>query len=256
MCNWETKWLVSWFDCDESLTCRALNSNPRHFGSFTFIPISFGESCLLIPWRAAGRCGMACSNEDHGRSRRPGAEDCGWLGDQEVGWHCVWSAPCMWRQRVLISWLSLKTRVNGLWVVWPQNHSDDFLQFGPKTGGDRFPGLGLKTGNYGLMIWASKSPRRFLGLGLKTKWASVYRLCHKTDSAGHASRSGGLLCLEASLATVSQSGLKTDRCVTTGGARDIITKVVWSSSWRWTGRYDGLRRTLLPLFCHFLYIRP
>jgi hypothetical protein len=24
--------------CDESLTCRGLNLNPRHFGSFTFIP--------------------------------------------------------------------------------------------------------------------------------------------------------------------------------------------------------------------------
>jgi hypothetical protein len=48
-------------------------------------------------------------------------------------------------------------------------------------GGGGFPGLGLETGSSGLVIWASKSPRRFLGLGLKTKQASVYRLCHKTD---------------------------------------------------------------------------
>jgi hypothetical protein len=34
-------------------------------------------------------------------------------------------------------------------------------------GGGGFSGLGLKTGNSGLVIWASKSPRRFLGLGLK-----------------------------------------------------------------------------------------
>jgi hypothetical protein len=30
--------------------------------------------------------------------------------------------------------------------VWPQNHWDGF------------PGLGLKTDSYGLVIWASKSP--------------------------------------------------------------------------------------------------
>jgi hypothetical protein len=48
---------------------------------------------------------MACSDEDHGKNRRPGVEDRGWshrsgtqwLGDQEVGWCCVRSAPCMWR---------------------------------------------------------------------------------------------------------------------------------------------------------------
>ena len=42
----------------------------------------------------------------------------------------------------------------------------------PQNQGRRFPGL---------VIWASKSPRRFLGLGLKTKQASVCRLRHKTD---------------------------------------------------------------------------
>jgi hypothetical protein len=49
---------------------------------------------------------MACSDADHGRSMRPGAEDRGWShrsgtqwpGDREVGWHCVRSAPCTWRQ--------------------------------------------------------------------------------------------------------------------------------------------------------------
>jgi hypothetical protein len=30
-------WSVPWFDCDESLTCHGLNSNPRDFGGFTFI---------------------------------------------------------------------------------------------------------------------------------------------------------------------------------------------------------------------------
>jgi hypothetical protein len=31
------------------------------------------------------------------------------------------------------------------------------------------------------VIWHKKSPRRFLGLGLKTKWAMVCQLHHKTD---------------------------------------------------------------------------
>jgi hypothetical protein len=43
-------------------------------------------------------------------------------------------------------------------LVEPQNQGD---------GG--FPGLGLKTGSSSLVIWASKSPRLFLGLGLETK---------------------------------------------------------------------------------------
>jgi hypothetical protein len=40
-------------------------------------------------------------------------------------------------------------------------------------GGGEFPSLGLKTGSYGLVILTSKSPRRFFGLRLKIKWASV-----------------------------------------------------------------------------------
>jgi hypothetical protein len=69
-------------------------------------------------------------------------------------------AVCTWH---------VETRSAGF-LVEPQN----------QVGGG-FPGLGLKTGSSGLVIWASKSPRRFLCLGLKTKWASVCRLRHKTD---------------------------------------------------------------------------
>jgi hypothetical protein len=58
---------------------------------------------------------------------------------------------------VWFSWFSLKTKVGG------------------------FPGLVLKTGSYGLVIWSTKSPRWFRGLELKTKWAMVCQLCHKTD---------------------------------------------------------------------------
>jgi hypothetical protein len=56
-----------------------------------------------------------------------------------------------------------------------------FLVEPQNQGGGGFPGLGLKTGSSGLVIWASKSPRQFLGLGLKTKQASVCRLRRKTD---------------------------------------------------------------------------
>jgi hypothetical protein len=48
-------------------------------------------------------------------------------------------------------------------------------------GGREFPDLGLKTGSSDLVIWASKSLRQFLSLGLKTKQASVYLLHYKTD---------------------------------------------------------------------------
>jgi hypothetical protein len=48
---------------------------------------------LLVSWCASGNYGMACSDEDRGRSRRLGAEDrrwshrssTRWSGDREVG---------------------------------------------------------------------------------------------------------------------------------------------------------------------------
>jgi hypothetical protein len=61
-----------------------------------------------------------------------------------------------------------------------------FLVEPQNQGGGGFPGLGLKTDSSGLMIWASKSSRRFLGLGLKTKQALVCRLRHKTDGGRSA----------------------------------------------------------------------
>jgi hypothetical protein len=88
--------------------------------SFTFV--WFGESRLLVLWCATGRCGMTCSDEDRGRSRRPGAEDRGrshksgtrWPGGREVRWRRVRSAPGTWRLEAWVSWLSLKTKVDGL----------------------------------------------------------------------------------------------------------------------------------------------
>jgi hypothetical protein len=56
-----------------------------------------------------------------------------------------------------------------------------FLVEPQNQGGGGFPGLGLKIGSYDLMILVSKSPRLFLGLGIKTNQASACRLRHKTD---------------------------------------------------------------------------
>jgi hypothetical protein len=65
---------------------------------------------------------MACSDDYRGRSSRPGAEDRGWShrsgtqwpGGREVRWRRVQSAPGTWILGVRVSWLSLKTKVDGL----------------------------------------------------------------------------------------------------------------------------------------------
>jgi hypothetical protein len=75
----------------------------------------------------------------------------------QVSWRCVRSALCTWRGGARISWLSLKTKVNGLLVVWPQNHWNDFSSvwaskpmatvcewFGLKTTRTVFVGLASK----------------------------------------------------------------------------------------------------------------
>jgi hypothetical protein len=56
-----------------------------------------------------------------------------------------------------------------------------FLVEPQNQGGGGFPSLGLKTDSYGLVIWASISPRRFLGFVLKIKRALICRLRYKTD---------------------------------------------------------------------------
>jgi hypothetical protein len=108
---------------------------------FSFIFVLFGESCLLVSWCAGGRCDMACSDENRDKSRRPGVEDRGrshrsgtrWPGGREVRWRRVRSAPGTWRLGARVSWLSIKTKVDGFvsslaskplgrfLAVWPQN---------------------------------------------------------------------------------------------------------------------------------------
>jgi hypothetical protein len=94
---------------------------------------------------------------------------------------------------MVCQWFGLKTTSDGFLRFGLKTGGDGFLRFGLKIGGDGFfrfglktdgfgfPGLGLKTGSYRLVIWTSKSPRRFLGLDLKIMQASVCRLRHKTD---------------------------------------------------------------------------
>jgi hypothetical protein len=96
-------------------------------------------------------------------------------------------------------------------------------------GGGGFPGLGLKTGSSGLVIWASKitatvsrfGPQNQVVFGLSVAPQNRWR----EAGAGHTSRSSSLLGVEASLARVSQSGLKTGGGATTGGTRGTITEV-------------------------------
>jgi hypothetical protein len=69
-------------------------------------------------------------------------------------------------------------------------------------------------------------PQNQVGFGLsvvpQNRWREV--------NVGHVLRSSGLLGVEASLARVSQSLLKTDRGATTGGARGTIAEVALEAS--------------------------
>jgi hypothetical protein len=73
---------------------------------------------------------------------------------------------------------------------------------------------------------SSFGPQNHVGFSLlvapQNRWREV--------SVGHVSRSSGLLRLEASLARVSQSGLKTGGGTTVGGARGTIAEVASEAS--------------------------
>jgi hypothetical protein len=101
-------------------------------------------------------------------------------------------------------------------------------------GGGGFPGLGLKTGSSDLVIWGLKITatvswfwsQNQVGFGLSVAPQNRRR----EIGVGHASRSSSLLGVEASLARVSQSGLKTGGGATTGGARGTIAEVTSEAS--------------------------
>jgi hypothetical protein len=172
--------------CDESLTCQDLNLNAGHFDSFNFILVLCGESRLLISWCTCSRCDMAGSDGDLGRSRKPDVEDQRWLstcrilGDRMIGRSsdpvCGLYYTHGDEEHVFLGW-AWKSRLDGFSVcaskpkalVWwfvSQNH------------------------RYSFLVWVSK-PNRLWFVGCTTKpiggWFGV----------GHASRSDGLLRLEA-----------------------------------------------------------
>jgi hypothetical protein len=109
-----------------------------------------------------------------------------------------------------------------------------FLVEPQNQGGGGFLSLGLKTGSYGfgdlgLKITATISwfgPQNQAGFGLSVAPQNRRR----EVGTRHASRSSSLLGVEASLARVSQSGLKTGRAAMTGGARGTITEVASEAS--------------------------
>jgi hypothetical protein len=123
---------------------------------------SYEESCLLVSWCAGGRCDMVANDEDHGRSRRPSAEDQRW---SSTGRYSMarrsggWVMPCAvctvhiemrstsflveTQNQGRVSWLSFKTKVDGfliwaskltalVWRFWPQNHRVSFLVYASK----------------------------------------------------------------------------------------------------------------------------
>jgi hypothetical protein len=69
-------------------------------------------------------------------------------------------------------------------------------------------------------------PQNQAGFGLSDAPQNRRRLV----GTEHASRSSGLLHVKASLARVSQSGLKTGEGATAGGARGTIAEVVSETS--------------------------
>jgi hypothetical protein len=69
-------------------------------------------------------------------------------------------------------------------------------------------------------------PQNQVGFGLSV----VPQNRRREIGVGHTSRSSGLLGVEASLARVSQSGLKSGGGVTAGGARDTIMEVASKTS--------------------------
>jgi hypothetical protein len=90
-------------------------------------------------------------------------------------------------------------------------------QFGPQNRQLRFGDLGPKI--TATVYWFR--PQNQAGFDLSV----VPQNQRREVSVGHASRSSGLLHMEASRVRVSQFGLKTDGGVTTGGARGTIAKV-------------------------------
>jgi hypothetical protein len=140
-------------------------------------------------------CGLHSARGDEerrflGSTSKPRSTVCRWFGLKTTGTVCQWfglkttmtvfsdlaSKPVatvfsgLASKPVATVSLGLASKLVVAFLIEPQNQ-----------GHGGFLSLGHKTGSYGLVIWASKSLQRFLGLGLKTKQATVCQLCHKTN---------------------------------------------------------------------------
>jgi hypothetical protein len=82
-----------------------------------------------------------------------------------------------------------------------------FLVEPQNQGGGGFPGLGLKTGNFGLVIWGLKITATVSWFGPQNQVGFILSVApqnrRRKVGVGHALRSSGLLRMEASLARVS-----------------------------------------------------
>jgi hypothetical protein len=107
-------------------------------------------------------------------------------------------------------------------LIWPQNRWLRVSRFGPQNRQLRFGDLGFKITV--MVSWFR--PQNHVGFDLSVAPQNRQR----EDGAGHASRSSGLLRLEASHARVSQSGLKTGGGATVSCASGTITEVALSPS--------------------------
>ncbi len=101
--------------------------------------------------------------------------------------------PCTWRRGAWVSWLSLKTKVDGLSVVWPQNHWDGFsLVWASKPMATVCEWFGLKTTRTVFAGLASKSVATVsVGLASKptaTVFSSLASKLVATVSPGLASK--------------------------------------------------------------------
>jgi hypothetical protein len=133
----------------------------------------------------------------------------------------VRSAPCTWRRGAQVSWLSLKTKVDGFSVIWPQNHWDSLSVVWPQNHWDGFP---VWPQNHwdGFPVWPQNQWQRFRPVWHQNRSRRVFRFGSQNwqlqfgnqagyglsiapqnrredgVSAGHASRSSSLLRVEAS----------------------------------------------------------
>jgi hypothetical protein len=107
-------------------------------------------------------------------------------------------------------------------LVWPQNRWQRVSRFVPQNWQLQFGDLGIKI--TATVSWFGHQNQGGFGLSVapQNRW--------RENGVRHALRSRGLLRMEASLARVSQSGLKTGGGVTVGDARGTIAEVMSESN--------------------------